>query len=202
VLDLSGINGQLVRAVEQVLAGPGGADEIVAEFSNLCRSYWLPERPRLLGADERADLLISDLVLSQIAWPQRVYALRLYEQRFGKLQGEAERRWIVPWWEFELRVQQDHITSLAGAAERIVLCSDVISQPTLLDPAGVEREVGQKVFAIGVASLLERVPKSFQVEQHAAWKWSRYRASKRGAPGSRMDVEGLLFSEPHVQAGL
>ncbi len=202
VLDLSGINGQLVRAVDQVMAGSGGADEIAAELSQLCRSYWLPERPRLLGADERADLLISDLVLSQIAWPQRVYALRLYEQRFGKLQDEAERRWIVPWWEFELRVQQDHISSLAGTAERIVLCSDVISRPTRLDAAGLERETGEKIFALGVASLLERIPRSFQVEQHAAWQWIRYRASKRGAPGSSMDVEGLLLSEPHAPGGL
>jgi hypothetical protein len=202
VLDLSGINSQLVRAVEQVLGGSGGADEVAAELSELCRSYWLPERPRLLGAEERADLLISDLVLSQIAWPQRVYALRLYEQRFGKLGGEAERRWIVPWWEFELRVQQDHITSLAGAAERIVLCSDVISRPTLTDPAGVERETGQKIFALGVASLLERIPRYFEVEQHAAWQWNRYPASKQGAPGSRMDVEGVLLSEPQAPQGL
>ncbi len=196
VLDLSGINGQLVRAVDQVMAKSGGADEIAAELAQLCRSYWLPERPRLLGANERADLLISDLVLSQIAWPQRVYALRLYEQRFGKLGGEAERAWVVPFWELELGIQQDHITSLAGAAERIVLCSDVISRPTVLDAAGVERETGGKVFALGVSSLLERIPRSFQVEQRAAWQWSRYRADKRGAPGSRMDVEGLLLSEP------
>jgi hypothetical protein len=202
VLDLSGINGQFVRAVDQVMAGSAGADEIAAELSQLCRSYWLPERPRLLGANERADLLVSDLVLSQVAWPQRVYALRPYEQRFGELGGEAERRWSVPWWEFELRVQQDHISSLAGAAERIVLCSDVISRPTLLDTAGVERETGQKIFALGVASLLERIPRPFQVEQHAAWQWSRYRASKRGAPGSRMDVEGVLLSEPRAPGGL
>jgi hypothetical protein len=198
VLDLSGINGQLVRAVDRVFAGSAGAGEIAGELSQLCRSYWLSERPRLLGADEHADLLVSGLVLSQIAWPQRVYALRLYEQRFGKLQGEEERRWVVPWWEFELRVQQDHITSLAGGADRIVLCSDVISRSTLLDAAGKERETGQKTFAIGVASLLERVPKSFRIEQHAAWQWQRYGASKRGAPGSRMDVEGVLLSEPDV----
>ena len=202
VLDLSGINGQLVRAVEQALGRSGGADEIAAELSHLCQSYWLPERPRLLGADEHADLLISDLLLSQIAWPQRVYALRLYEQRFGKLEGEAERRWIVPWWEFELRVQQDHISSLAGAAERLVLCSDVISRPTLLDAAGIERESGQKTFALGVSSLLERIPRSFEVEQHAEWQWSRYRADKRGAPGSRMDVEGVLLSERYSPRGL
>jgi hypothetical protein len=196
VLDLSGINAQFVRAAEHVLGGSGGAEEIAAELSELCRSYWLPERPRLLGEDERADLLVSDLVLSQIAWPQRVYALGLYERRFGKLGGEAERRWIVPFWEFELRVQQDHISSLAGCAEKLVLCSDVINRYTLLDAAGVERETGQKTFALGVASLLERIPKFFHAEQHAAWQWSRYGASKRGATGSRMEVEGVLLREP------
>jgi hypothetical protein len=198
VLDLSGINGQLVRAVDQVLAGSGGADAVGAELADLCRSYWLPEQPRLLGANEHADLLISDLVLSQIAWPQRVYALGLYEERFGKLQGEAERRWVIPWWEFELRLQQDHITSLAGAAERVVLCSDVISRATRLDGAGVERETGTKTFALGVTSLHERIPQFFQVEQQAAWQWSRYNANKRGASGSRMDVEGVLLSEPRA----
>jgi hypothetical protein len=196
VLDLSGINGQLVRRVDEVMAGSGGADEIAAELAQLCRSYWLPEAPRLLDASERADLLVSDLVLSQIAWPQRVYALRLYEQRFGKLSGEAERRWVVPFWEFELRVQQDHITSLAGCADRVVLCSDVISRPTRMDAAGVEQETGGKVFALGVSSLRERIPKFFQVERHEAWQWSRYQADKRGASGSRMDVEGLVLSEP------
>lgn len=195
VLDLSGINGQLVRAVDEIMAGTGGADEVVAEIGALCRSYWLPEPPRLLGANERADLLVSGLVLSQVAWPQRVYALKLYERRFGSMSSETERRWIVPWWELELRVQQDHVTSLAGVAERVVLCSDVINRQTRQDAAGVERETGQKTFAIGVSSLLERIPRFFQVKEQAAWQWRRYRAGKRGTAGSRMDVEGLVLRE-------
>ena len=76
-----------------------------------------------------------------------------------------------------------------------MLCTDVINRPTLLDAAGVERETGQKVFALGVSSLLERIPRSFQIEQHAAWQWHRYGASKRGETGSRMDVEGVRLSE-------
>jgi hypothetical protein len=71
----------------------------------------------------------------------------------------------------------------------------VINRPTLLDAAGVERETGQKVFALGVSSLLERIPRSFQIEQHAAWQWNRYGASRSGASGSRMDVEGVRLSE-------
>lgn len=69
----------------------------------------------------------------------------------------------------------------------------VISRTTSLDLAGVERETGVKVFAIG--SLHERIPRCFRTERHAAWQWSRYRPGKVGTPGSRMDVEGMLLSE-------
>lgn len=195
VLDLSGMNGQLVRAVDQVFAGGGSAEHIAAELARLCRSYWLPERPALLSPSEGADLLVSGLVLSQVSWPQRVYALGQYEQRFGKLAASAELAWVVPWWELELRVQQDHITSLAGSAACIVLCSDVVNRSTRLNAAGVERETGDKIFALGVSSLHERVPKYFRVAQHAAWQWNRYRAGKGGGLGSLMDVEGFVLSE-------
>jgi len=173
VLDLTGINGQLVRAVDDIFAAQGRKEAIDAELAALCRSYWLAEIPSILPADYRADLLVSGLVLSQVSWPQRSYALRLYEERFGKLTPEAERRWISPWWEFELKIQQEHISSLGTAAERVVLCSDVIS-----------RTMGRNVFALGVTQLEERVPQSLLVEQHAAWEWARY-------PGCVMDVEGL-----------
>ncbi|RYZ05392.1 MAG: hypothetical protein EOO73_20435 [Myxococcales bacterium] len=195
VMDLTGINGQLVRALEEVFSHGGDAAAIASDLSELCRSYWLPEPPALLGSNERADLLVSDLVLSQVAWPQRVHALRLYEQRFGKLAGEAERTWVLPWWELELRIQQDHITSLTGCADRIVLCSDVINRLTLVDSAGVERETGRKVFALGVSQLAERIPRALESDQHEAWEWVRYHAGSGNAPGSRMDVEGLVLRE-------
>jgi hypothetical protein len=193
VLDLTGINGQLVRAVDDIFAVASSEDTAFAQLAELCRSYWLPDFPAILPADTRADLLVSGLVLSQVSWPQRVYALRLYEQRFGKLSAEAEKRWIEPWWELELKIQQDHVASLASSAERAVLCSDVVSRPTQLDASGAERETGRKIFALGVAELAERIPAGFEVERHAAWPWARYRAETSGRPGSRMDVEGLVL---------
>jgi hypothetical protein len=57
----------------------------------------------------------------------------------------------------------------------------------------MERETGRKIFALGVGELSERIPACFRIEQHAAWQWHRYRAG--AAPGSRMDVEGLLLRE-------
>jgi hypothetical protein len=69
----------------------------------------------------------------------------------------------------------------------------VMSRPTLLDATGTEREAGGNIFALGVSSLCERIPKSFQIEHHAAWQWHRYAADRRGGRGSRMDVEGLVL---------
>ena len=86
-------------------------------------------------------------------------------------------------------------TFCAGCAERVVICSDVIGHATLLDSMGVEREAGNKIFALGVASLLERIPRSFRVEQHAEWQWTKHRPNRHGKPGARMDVEGVLLGD-------
>ena len=34
------------------------------------------------------------------------------------------------------------------------------------------------------------------------WKWSRYKASRKGSEGSTMDVEGLVLTEPRSAGGL
>ena len=58
-------------------------------------------------------------------------------------------------------MQQDHFTALAGVAEVVAFTSDVVSHVTVLDPAGTERTSGKAIYAVGVPSLLERVPKLF-----------------------------------------
>jgi hypothetical protein len=93
VMDLTGINGAMVRALEEILAGPGSAAEVKARIETLCRSYRLPGVPALLPAGERADLLVSSCVLTQLAWPQRVFAEQRFEKRFAAIKGEAEHRW-------------------------------------------------------------------------------------------------------------
>jgi hypothetical protein len=168
-------------------------------LETLCWTYRLAVPPRLLPPGERADLLVSSCVLSQVAWPQRVYAKRVYELRFGPVPGPLELRWARHFTDLELRLQQDHLTSLAGVAEQVALTSDVVSNATVLDNTGAEHKSGRPVFALGVP-LLERVPKLFQIEGHASWEWSRYKATRTGG-GSRMDVEGVRLTEPPTPSG-
>jgi hypothetical protein len=197
-LDLTGVNGQLVRRIDEAVAAAADAAEARDRLEALCWTYRLAP-PRLLPPEERADLLVSSCVLSQVSWPQRVYARRVYERRFSSLTGPwpgpLERRWGRHFTYLELRLQQDHLTSLAGVADQVALTCDVVSSPTVLDAAGTERKSGQTIPTLGVPSLLERVPKIFAVQGHASWEWGFSKATRDGN-GSRKDVEGARLGAP------
>ena len=84
-----------------------------------------------------------------------------------------------------------------------VLTSDVFSHQTVWDArTGSERAHGKKIFPLAAESLLERVPRLYKVGAQARWKWSRYKASRKGSEGSTMDVEGLVLTEPSTAGGL
>jgi hypothetical protein len=195
LLDLTGVNGQLVGRIDEAVASAADAADARDRLEALCWTYRLAPPPRLLPPEERADLLVSSCVLSQVSWPQRVYARRVYERRFSSLPGPLERRWARHFTYLELRLQQDHLTSLAGVAEQVALTCDVVSYPTALDAAGTERKTGQTIPTLGVPSLLERVPKLFTVEAHASWEWGFSRATRAGN-GARKDVEGVRLGAP------
>ncbi len=200
LLDLTGVNGQLVRRIDEAVAAAANAAEARDRLEALCWTYRLAPPPRLLPPEEHADLLVSSCVLSQVSWPQRVYARRVYERRFSSLPGPLERRWARHFTYLELRLQQDHLTSLAGVAEHVALTCDVVSNPTVLDAGGTERKSGQAIPTLGVRSLLERVPKLFAVQGHASWEWGFSKATRAGN-GSRKDVEGARLSVPPTPSG-
>jgi hypothetical protein len=196
VMDLAGLNAKLVPRIDEVLENSASAEEADVRLAQLCRSAHLPppgvRLTECLGGRARADFVVSSCVLSQIAWPQRYYAQGLYEKRFGPLRGEAEHKFIVPWREFELRAQQDHINGIGLAADVFVLTSDTVNHPTAYDSAGVERPTGHRIFPMAVEWLAERIPRGFAIARSAAWQWHRYRP-KGGVQGGRMDVEGVVL---------
>lgn len=197
LLDLTGVNGELVRRIDEAVASAGNAAEARERLEALCWTYRVAPPPQLLPPPERADLLVSSCVLSQVSWPQRVYAKRVYERRFSSVPAASEWRWARHFTFLELRLQQDHLTSLAGVAEQVALTCDVVSHTTVLDAAGTERrsERPRPVPTLGVPSLLERVPKLFVAQGRASWGWGFSRAT-RSAPGSSKDVEGVRLTLP------
>jgi hypothetical protein len=202
IMDLTGINGYLVRRLDEILTGPGSATDVEEAIEALVRSYRLASPAHVLSPGEHADLLVESCVLTQLAWPQRTYAERLFEKRFGVMSEKMEMRWSTAWAELGLRIQQDHIDGLQASADRIALTSDVVSYPTALDGSGTARQTGRKILPLGTQTLAERIPKRFRITRDEAWKWDRYQPNRRGGEGAQMDVDGVELTEPLSASGL
>jgi len=189
-LDLTDVTARLVREIEAAMATASGAAAAEAAFDELCGSYRLTAPPRFIG--EAADLIVSGLVLTQLALPAKLFAKRLFEERFGPVPRESEPRWVAAWDALDLRMQQDHIDGLPRQAELAVLTSEVLHQVTTLDARGNERPTGESWSLIGADSLEARLPAGVEVLARTTWPWPRIRPGARG-PGALMQVGGVLL---------
>lgn len=163
-MDVTGVMSRIAQGIQA--AGEAG-------FDSLCRSYRLASLPRFV--DERADLLVSGMMLSQLGLQPKLAAKRHYEARFGRAFPES---WAAPWDELERKLQQDHIDSLAAQAALSVLSSDV-----------VHRSAGETWSVLGAQHLEARIPPTLRVLARARWQWPRV-----GAGEVVSEVEALLLA--------
>jgi hypothetical protein len=190
VMDVTGINQTLVRRVDALLAGAPSACEAEKALAEMAQSYRLQARPPLVPGGERADLLVSSCLVSQVAWSQQRYARAAYARRFGA--PPSTTAWTKAWRGFERGVQQDHIDALPALAEVAVLTSDVAMHATALDATGTPRRAGAPELPLQAATLRERVTPPATVEAHATWAWElRQPDARRHLPGLSCDVEAL-----------
>jgi len=157
-MDVTGVTRRLALGIETALAA--SAPEVSLE--NLCKSYQLASPPRF--SDERADLLVSGMVLSQLGLQPKLAAKRLFERRFGKISARFEAMWD----DLERRLQQDHIAALVDQAELAVLTSDV-----------VHHSGGESWSVIGAERLEARLPSHLEVLTKTSWTWQRVRGQVR-----------------------
>jgi len=157
-MDVTGVAGRLARGIEAAMASPSPEDSLEA----LCRAYRLAGRPRLM--EERADLLVSGMLLSQLGLQPKLAAKRLFEQRFGKIAAASAARWSAAWNDLDLRLQHDHVGALCEDAALAVLTSDV-----------VHHSGGESWSVIGAERLGERVPQHLEVLLEKSWNWPRVR---------------------------
>jgi hypothetical protein len=192
--DVTGINRQLLARVEPLVADASHVDEACERVGASVRSYHLPDGPQLLAPGERADLLVSGCMVSQIAWSQRGYARNVVRRRFGGTRDEAVPAWGLGWQELALRLQQDHINALPAWGDVAVLTSDVVVRTTTVDAAGRLRKAEPGRHPLSAPTLRERVPCFLRAEAHAAWEWNLLAPSRE--PGTTCDVEGLVLRLP------
>ena len=180
-MDLTGISARMAREIESSNS-----------YEELCASYRLVSPPRLVPGEERADLLVSALVLTQLALPFKLFAKQAYEKRFGPVSRDAEPGWVKAWDEFDVRMQQDHIDALTGQADLAVLTSEVTHHVTAHVAGGSDRNTGESWSLIGGGTLEKRIPASMEITGSNTWSWPSIRAEGR-RPGARMDVSALAL---------
>jgi hypothetical protein len=169
-MDVTGVASHLARGIEQALQ----SDQAEARLEALCESYALATRPRF--TDERADLVVSGMLVSQLGLQPKLAAKRLFEQRFGKIAAANEARWSACWNGLDLKLQQDHVDALCEEAGLAVLTCDV-----------AHHSGGESWSTIGARRLDDRVPAFQEVLKSAAWTWERIRDQVR------TDVHALLL---------
>ena len=175
-MDLTGVSARLVQEIETT-----------DSYEQLCASYRLASPPRLVPGEQRADLLVSALVLTQLALPIKLYARDVHEKKFGPVQRNPEHAWVKAFDDLDLRMQADHIGALAAQADLAVLTSEVTHHVTAHVPGGSDRATGESWSLIGGGTLDARIPASMEIVSGTTWSWPRIRAS-RHSPGARMDV--------------
>jgi hypothetical protein len=192
-LDLTGVAATWRARTEEAIGGARDAPDAAARLEGLYASYAVGEqRPwRLLG--ERADLVISQMVLSQLNDSLERYPRRLYEERFGAPLFDSHPALRVANMLFAHRVQHDHLRFLRRHAAA-VLTSDVSEQLERLRPAGAPEPVGDELPLLGVYRLPERVPHGLEVVAQRDWTWARAVATPAHPRGSRMRVTALRLA--------
>lgn len=165
-MDVTGVAARIARGIEQAL----NSDRVEAQLHALCKSYRLAGSPRFV--EERADLLVSGMMLSQLGLQPKLAAKRLFEQGGGKISPAFEASWD----DLERRLQQDHIDALGEQAEFAALTSDV-----------VHHSGGESWSVIGADRLEARVPQHLEAITKASWTWQRIRDQVR------TDVHAVLL---------
>jgi hypothetical protein len=190
--DLTGIAAGWRTRTCEAIDGARDAREGAARMHALFRSYAVAAtRPwAFLGA--RPDLIVSQMVLSQLNEPLERYARRAYEERFAAPFLEQRPGLALANMLFAHRVQHDHLRFLRAHAPTAVLTSDVAERYSRLATTGALELLDDDRLLLGAHRLAERVPHGLDVVRRDEWHWDR--AIPFGSDiGSRMRIGALLL---------
>jgi hypothetical protein len=193
-MDLTGAGAAWVACVDQALTQPTKAaagEALVQElqtFISPLGSDWL------LGDAPGYDLVVSQMVLSQLNDPLERYVKRAFAARFGAPDEALERRLNRASAQFAHLLQHEHLLLVAGAGELKVACSDVTEQLYTMGPRGEVSGLTEELVVVGAHQLSERLPGRVAPLARDEWLWHRAVPKTPGAGGARVRVQAVAWS--------
>jgi hypothetical protein len=184
--DLTGSASAFVEGVASAVEAAPGLEQARAALDLLLQSYDVGAGSAgLSAAEEKADLAVSAMVLSELG---RGYAACVKRQLAapGWLQANGGQAPVLSGLELLSRLlEQHHIHALLRRAASAVLVSTVSELALTADgqPVGTPRDL------LGVEHLGERLPKMARVSDERRWEW------RRTLPGSSENSRLLALVE-------
>jgi hypothetical protein len=193
--DLTGSYNQFVADAGAIVARAGSEGDAERELDDLVSAYDVDERDvRLCREDVEPDFAVSSMVLTQLGLPYKAFVGRAFRAR--GFDPERVRAGILgdSLTALSCRVEQQHIAALLRLPKLSVLTSDVREGPVTLRPTGEVVALAPSQSQLSVPTLSDRVPSGVTPLARGEWDWLRVVPRRPGAPGSLMNVEGLVFA--------
>jgi hypothetical protein len=191
--DLTGIAEPWREKVLEAVRGARDARAAAERLEELYCGYVVGDDRAWGALGAGADLVVSQMLLSQLNDSLERYPRRLYEDRFGMRLFERHPRLRAANMLFAHRVQHDHLRFLRRHARAAVLTSDVAERYTELNAFDEIAPVGDEMLLLGAYRLAERVPQGLAVAREDEWYWHRVVPRGEGQVGSRMRISALLL---------
>lgn len=188
--DVTGVNAAFLERLNQSLAAPDEPATYDA-LLELLHGYRL-ESPPSLGNDA-CDVVLSSMLLSQLATPLTELVQRRFRERFPKSERLGAHAFRVALAQLTHRVQHDHVQALLATAPLVALTSDVSEQFFQLDALGTATPSSPELPLIGAPHLEDLFPaQQARVVESASWSWQRVPVTPKTPRGRKLRVIGTI----------
>ncbi len=192
VMDITGVGFQYVRAVERLFESEKNPEEA---FEKLPR---LTEVPLLTGSSpfsfldvyNRADLVISNMVLSDLSETPLSYAEKLLRKcSLGNFFSfTTDSRWQAAREAYIIQREKEHLDAIARYSKLAVLISDTSQYKAGPSTAPPQQSLSRQ-------SLSHLLPVNVQTIDRQTWEWDQGRRWR--LPGTcNKSVEAVIFKTP------
>lgn len=194
-LDVTGVASGFYARVNEIFATNQTATDVCEATAALLLSYRGAVISGLQNAVGSADLVISQMILSQLNALLERYPRTLFSQRYGRDPLRESLAWVESSKLFAHLLQHDHITAVKQLAPLAVITSDVAEVPTRINSSGEIEPTGDERLLLGAYRLEERLAIGSEVVQGDEWYWHRVLPTRASTTGSTMRVQALTLRQ-------
>lgn len=168
-MDVTGISFSYIQQAKLILEMANSPESAIEELSRLTRDTRVEGGLRIFEANESVDLLVSDMIVTQLAAIPVVHVERIFKERFSTDEPLQRDVWLDACSQMAFQMQQDHLDSLRDHGQLSVVISDVSRSPAGR-PGNDSESAGSDLCLLGM-HLADRLDQRFKILCEKRWSW-------------------------------